>query len=94
MILEKGTRILTIFTCHTQHWASLVAQLTQNPPAMRETWVRSLGSLEKGTPNHSSTLAWIISWTVQSIGSQRVRQDCVTFTIHRISSKENSSVLY
>ena len=24
-------------------WASLVAQLIKNPPAMRETWVQSLG---------------------------------------------------
>ena len=24
-------------------WASLVSQLVQNPPAMQETWVRSLG---------------------------------------------------
>ena len=24
-------------------WASLIAQLVKNPPAMRETWVRSLG---------------------------------------------------
>ena len=61
MILEKGAQMLTIFTCHTQHWASLVAQLAQNPPAMQETWVRSL---EKGMPIHSSILAWIISWTV------------------------------
>ena len=32
-------------------WASLVAQLVKSPPAMRETWVQSLGSedpLEKG----------------------------------------------
>ena len=32
-------------------WASLLAQLVKNPPAMQETWVRSLGwedSLEKG----------------------------------------------
>ena len=32
-------------------WASLVAQLVKNPPAMQETWVRSLGwedPLEKG----------------------------------------------
>jgi len=32
-------------------WASLVAQLVKNPPAMQETWVRSLGwddSLENG----------------------------------------------
>ena len=33
-------------------WASIVAQLVKNLPAMRETWVRSLGwedPLEKGT---------------------------------------------
>ena len=33
--------------------ASLVAQQVKNPPAMRETWVQSLGwedPLEKGTP--------------------------------------------
>ena len=32
-------------------WASLVAQLVKDPPAMRETWVQSLGwedPLEKG----------------------------------------------
>ena len=48
-------------------WASLVAQLLKNPPAMWETWVRSLGwedPLEKGTANHSSILAWRIPWTV------------------------------
>ena len=41
-------------------WASLVAQLIKNLPAMRETWVRSLGwedPLEKGTATHSSILA-------------------------------------
>ena len=40
--------------------ASFVAHLVKNPPAMQETWVRSLGwedPLEKGTPNHSSILA-------------------------------------
>ena len=38
-------------------WASLVAQLVKNPPAMLETWVRSLGwedPLEKGRATHSS----------------------------------------
>ena len=47
--------------------ASLVAQLVKNPPAMRETWVRSLGwevPLETGTATHSSILAWRIPWTV------------------------------
>ena len=48
-------------------WASLVAQLGKNLPAMRETWVQSLGwedPLEKGKATHSSILAWRISWTV------------------------------
>ena len=48
-------------------WAFLVAQLVKNPPAMRETWVQSLGwedPLEKGKATHSSILAWRIPWTV------------------------------
>ena len=56
-------------------WASLVAQLVKNPPAMQETWVRSLAwedPLEKGKATHSSILAWRIPWTIQSMGSQRV----------------------
>ena len=59
-------------------WASLVAQLVKNPTAMWETWVQSLGwedPLEKGKATHSSTVAWRIPWTVQSMGSQRVRHD-------------------
>ena len=46
-------------------WASLVAQLVKNLPAMWETWVQFLGSedpLEKGTSTHSSILAWRIPW--------------------------------
>ena len=41
-------------------WASLVAQLVKNLPAMQETWVRSMGwedPLEKGKATHSSILA-------------------------------------
>ena len=66
-------------------WASLVAQLVKNPPEMRETWVWSLGwedLLEKGKATHSSILAWRIPWTVQSMGSQRVRHNWLTFTFH------------
>ena len=40
--------------------ASLVAQVLKNLPAMRETWVHSLGwedTLEKGKATHSSILA-------------------------------------
>ena len=48
-------------------WASLVAQLAKNLPAMWETWVRSLAwddPLEKGKATHFSILAWRIPWTV------------------------------
>ena len=44
-------------------WASLVAQMAKNPPAMWETWVQSLGwedPLEKGMATHISILAWRI----------------------------------
>ena len=55
-------------------------------PAMRETWVRSLGwedPLEKEMATHSSTLAWKIPWTeetcrLQSMGSQRIGHDWAT----------------
>ena len=58
----------------------LVTQTVKNPPAMQETWVRSLGQddpLEKGMATHSSILAWRITWTeetggLQSMGPQRV----------------------
>ena len=48
-------------------WATLVAQLVNNPSVMRETWVRSLGwedLLEKGKATHSSILARRVPWTV------------------------------
>ena len=42
-------------------WASLVAQMVKNTPAMQETWVQSQGwedSWEKGMATHSGILAW------------------------------------
>ena len=64
-------------------WASLVAQMVKRLPAVRETWVQSLGRedpLEKEMATHSSTLAWKTPWTeepsrLQSMGLQRVRHD-------------------
>ena len=44
-----------------------MAQLVKNLPAMRETWVQSLGwedTLENETATHSSILAWKIAWSV------------------------------
>ena len=57
---------------------SLVAKLVKNLPAMRETWVRSLGwedALEKGKATHSSILVWRIPWTLESIGLERIGDD-------------------
>ena len=42
------------------------AKMVKNLPAMRETWVQSLGwkdPLEKGMAIYSSILAWRIPWT-------------------------------
>ena len=44
-----------------------MVQLVRNPPAMRETWIQSLGwegPLEKGNATHSSILAWRIPYGV------------------------------
>ena len=68
--VAKSRTRLSNFTCIRAYLvcgASLVTQLVKNPPAMRETWVRSLGwedPLEKGKATQSSILAWRIPWTV------------------------------
>ena len=64
-------------------WASLVAQLVKNLPAMWETWIQFLGwedTVEEGMATHSSNLAWRIplnkgTWWATFIGSQRVGHD-------------------
>ena len=63
-------------------WASLVAQMVKNLPAMQETWVQSLGwedLLEEGRATHSSILAWRIpldrgAWqaTVHRVAKSRI----------------------
>ena len=67
----------------TVEFASLVAQMVKNLPAMPETWVQSLGwedPLKESMATHSSILAWRIPSTeepggLRSVGSQRVRHD-------------------
>ena len=57
--------------------------MVKNVPAMRETWIQSLGQddpLEEGMATHSSILAWRIPWTqepggLQSMWKQRVGHD-------------------
>ena len=69
-------------------WASLVAQLVENPPTMWDTWFLSLeweDPLEKGKATHSSILACRILWTGfanRYMGLQRVGHNWVTFTIY------------
>ena len=61
---------------------SLVTQTVKKPPAMRGTWVWSLGwedSLEEGMATHFSIVAWRTPWTeepggLQSLGSQSQTQ--------------------
>ena len=65
-------------------WASLVAQLVKNPPAMWKTSVRSLDwedPLEKGKATHFRVLAWRIPWTQKS----RTRLSGFHFDFSRVS---------
>ena len=88
-------------------WASLVAQMVKNLPAMLETWARSLGwenPLEEGMATHSSILAWRTPWTeepggLQSMGSQsqtRLRDRAHTHTLisHRAYVLGNTGLVY
>ena len=70
-----------IKTYYKLYWASLVAQMVKNLPAMQKTQHQSLGQedpLEKNLAIHPSVCAWRIPWIedpggLQSMGSQRVR---------------------
>ena len=60
--IRKGT---------TQEQASLVAQMVRNPPAMRETWVRSLGWEDPGEGNGNPVfLVGESPWTEEPGGLQ------------------------
>ena len=75
---HQGTPYVCVCVCvcvcaraHACSVTSVVSQLAKNPPAIRETWVRSRGwedPLEKGMATHSSILAWSIPWTEESGG--------------------------
>ena len=72
-----------------------MAQLVKNPPAMWETWVRSLGwedPLKKGRATHSSILAWRICgvelyspWGPKQLGkTERLSLSLFTFMVSPI----------
>ena len=64
-------------------WASPMAQWVKNLPAVRETWVQSLGwqdPLAEGMATHSSILAWRLpmdrgAWQATVHGVARVGHD-------------------
>ena len=64
-------------------WASLVAQMVKNPPAMQETWVQSLGWEDPWRRAWQPTLVFLsgeFPWTeepsgLQFLGLQRVGHD-------------------
>ena len=74
-------------------WASLVAQMVKNPPAVKEIQVQSLGMedhLQKEMATHSSILTWRISWAeepgrLQFMGSERVEHNRVTYNFTSLS---------
>ena len=75
--------VILIFFLRFHVWASLVAQMVNNLPALRETWVRFLGwedRLEEGMATNSSILAWRIPmdrgiwWaTVHGVAKSQIR---------------------
>ena len=83
---------------HLHHYSvSLVAQMVKNPPAIRETWVWSLGwedPLEKGMATHSNILAWRIPHGKKSLAGYspwgcRVGHDWVTKHTQRLFNFRN-----
>ena len=80
---------------------TLVAQRLKRLPGMWETWVWSLSwedFLVEEMATHSSTLAWRMPWReepgrLQSMGSQRVGHDWVTFTNYGGGNEDNGDLL-
>ena len=67
-------------TIKSAWWASLMAQMVKNLPAVQEIQVWPLGQedpLEKGIATHSSILAWRIPWTEEPGGLQSMRSHTV-----------------
>ena len=95
--------LILYFDSYPNESTPLLAQIVKNLPSVQETWVWSLSwedPLQKGMAAHSTILAWRIPWTeepggLQSVGSQRVRDDLVTrqqqrplsHTIYKTNSK-------
>ena len=67
-VLEESSSLHIGVLC-SKLMATQVVQLVKSPPAMQETWVRSMGwedLLEKEMATHCSVLAWRLPWTEES----------------------------
>ena len=62
-------------------WASLVAQLVKNVPAMQDTWVRSLG-WEDHPEKAKATLSSILAYIVHGVAKGRTRLSDFHFLLH------------
>ena len=85
-----------------------MAQMVKRLPAMRETWVPSLGwedALEEGMATHTSILAWRIpmdrgAWwaTVHGVSKSRTQQSDFhfhfTFPVDVLRGFNNTQILY
>ena len=69
MLLSISTVYSFLLLSSSALWASLVAQIVKNLPAMQETQFQSLGQedpLEKGMASHSNILTWRTPWTEEA----------------------------
>ena len=81
-VRSPGEGISYLFQCS---WATLVAQLVKNLPAMREIWVPSMGwenPLEKRKATHSSILIWRIPWTVHRVTKSQTQLSNFHFNLN------------
>ena len=73
-LYSRFLNLLFVYLSVTRgQWASLVAQMVKNSPAMQETQVRFLGwedALHKEMTTPSSVLAWRIPWIEKPGGLQ------------------------
>ena len=85
--------VLVKLNCHNV-WVSLVAQMVKNLPAMKETWIQSLGwedPLEEGMATYSSILVWRIQWTEEPGGLQFMGLQSLG---HDWAAKDSNTVLF
>jgi len=69
-------KVNLLYIYPTLVWPSLVAQMVQNLPAVRDTPAQSLGQedpLEEEMATHSRILAWRTPWTEEPGGLQSMR---------------------